>query len=207
MWTWLLLLNVLWTLRHSLNNLSYSRTKINPVDKHRPVSPNLLVFFGHPLVPTVEHIQPFGFSLPEHVWRNIITASRENKKRLDHLSDISACKDTHTYKFTHVRKYRVGNREPVLVQNRCSWRSVLLTVMVHLICVFKKYYDSVFCNAIKQQRITAIESTMAVLINHNNPLPHWTGQSASWLILTWLLYFLHVQLNRKPETCCCVMCS
>lgn len=49
---------------------------------------NLLVFFGHPLVPTVQHIQPFGFSLPDHVWRNIITVSRENKERLDHLSDI-----------------------------------------------------------------------------------------------------------------------
>lgn len=56
---------------------------------------NLLVFFGHPLVPTVQHIQPFGFSLPEHVWRNIITVLRENKDRLDHLSDIISCKHTH----------------------------------------------------------------------------------------------------------------
>lgn len=129
---------------------------------------NLLVFFGHPLVPTVEHIQPFGFSLPEHVWRNIITASRENKKRLDHLPDISACKNTHTYKFMHVRKCRVGNREPVLAQNRRSRQSFLLKVMVHLICVFKKYFDSVFCKAIQQQSIVAIESTMAVLISLTN---------------------------------------
>lgn len=117
-------------LHHSGKNRSHSRTKTCGQTQGRLPETNLLVFFGHPLVPVVEHIQPFSFSLPEHVWRNIITAVSENKERLDHFSDVIMSTPTHRDRHTimHVSKYRVGNQEPVLVQNRLPYHSIPLMV-------------------------------------------------------------------------------
>ncbi len=135
---------------------------------------NLLVFFGHPLVPTVEHIQPFGFSLPEHFWRNISTALREQREIRSFIwYNMHASTPTHTR--SHVSNYRVGNREPVLVQNRCSWHSVLLTVMAHL--HLKKILFS--------NKAYLLLNRQCYLNQLNNSLPHWTGRGLDSSCPTW----------------------
>lgn len=72
---------------HSAHWINSCKAHITITKKEKGEA-DLLVFFGHPLVPAVEHLQPFCLSLPQHVNGNFFSTVeirdnvRDNSKQI-----------------------------------------------------------------------------------------------------------------------------
>lgn len=53
-----------------------------PAAWRQQVGAHLLVFFGHPLVPVVEHVQPLGLTLSQHLQGNLLQSAGQRDIRM-----------------------------------------------------------------------------------------------------------------------------